>query len=405
MGLSSARAAPADVAVAEQLLGDLYAIEREVGHGSAARVLLARDHSGARVAIKVLHADLAASLMAQRFLEEISVLRCLEHPRICRILDYGTRGALLFYVMPYVEGPTLRQHLVRVGRMTPLETVTLCCELLEALGHAHDLGIVHRDVKPENIKLSPAGVVLMDFGIARAVASASSQRKALTLAGYTVGTPAYMSPEQAAGAAGIDQRSDLYAVGCVAFECLAGAPPFTGRDLTVLLTQHQIGTIPDLGERRADVPDRLSVMIAKGLAKAPGDRWQTAAEMRAALGRWEGGDEVGGPGPDARRIPSLRLVHQRNGEVLAATGYTVVIGRDAAVAQILIHAADERHVSGRHAEIRFRPDGTVVVRDLGSTNGTWLNGRRLKRDARLKVGDRLLLGGAPTELAVAALDS
>ncbi len=392
------------------MLGELYAIEREVGRGSAARVLLARDHSGARVAIKVLHAGLTASPLAARFLEEISLLRCLEHPRICGVLDFGVRDALAFLVMPYVEGPTLREHLDRVGRAPVDETVRLCCEVLEALECAHDLRIVHRDVTPENIKLSASGAVLMDFGIARAVDSATSQRKALTQPGYTVGTPAYMSPEQAAGCLDIDQRSDLYALGCVAFECLAGEPPFDGADVMEVLTRHQCGTIPDLAKRRADVPERLARVIAKALAKDPAARWQTAAEMRAALAAYAGGPEAGDLAPAAGlgavgRTPGVRLVHQRSGRTLSATGHSVVIGRDQAVAQIVIRGAGEKHVSGRHAEIRFHADGKVTVRDLGSTNGTWLNGRRLKGEARLQVGDRLLLGRAPTVLAVAALEA
>jgi serine/threonine-protein kinase len=185
--------------------------------------------------------------------------------------------------MTYVEGPTLREAIERVRRATVEDTLRGTCEVLDALAYAHGLGVVHRDVKPENIKLSPGGAVLMDFGIAKAVAASALSRRRLTRSGFTLGTSAYMSPEQVAGARDIDARSDLYSVGCVIFECLTGAPPFQHADDRVVFGMHLRSPVPDVRRLRPHVPGRLAKLIAKALAKNPDQRWQSAAEMRAAL--------------------------------------------------------------------------------------------------------------------------
>ncbi len=267
----------------QDALSDRYTVEREIGRGGAARIFLARDRSGTPVAVKILHPELSVSLGADRFLREISVLSRLDHPRICRLLDYGERDWLFYYVMCYVAGPTLRQHLDRVQIATVGETITGACQVLDALDYAHGLGVVHRDVKPENIKLSPDGAVLMDFGIAKAVYSSATSPQRLTRSGFTVGTSLYMSPEQAAGARDLDHRSDLYSVGCVMFECLTGAPPYDHPQVGVVAQMHQKSPIPDAHKLRRDVPPSVSQVISKALGKNPSERWQSAAEMRAAL--------------------------------------------------------------------------------------------------------------------------
>jgi serine/threonine-protein kinase len=270
--------------VVQSALSDRYAVEREIARGGAARIFLARDRSGTQVALKVLHPELAVSLTAERFLREISLLSRIEHPRICRLLDYGERDWLVYFVMSYVEGPTLRQYLDRVRRASIEDTLRGGSDVLEALEYAHGLGVVHRDVKPDNIKLSPAGAVLMDFGIAKAVAaSAAGGAARLTRSGFTVGTSAYMSPEQVAGQQTIDHRSDLYSVGCVIYECLTGAPPYEHTDDRLVLGMHMRSAIPDPRKRRADTPTKLAKLVSRALAKNPGDRWQSAAEMGAAL--------------------------------------------------------------------------------------------------------------------------
>ena len=264
-----------------QALEGRYSVEREVGRGGAARVFQARDPAGTIVAVKVLHPQLAASVTADRFLREIKVVARVAHPRIARLLDVGEGDWLLWYVMEYVPGPNLRQHLDRVRRASITDTIQIARDLLGALGAAHSQGIVHRDVKPDNIVLSPEGAVLIDFGIAKAVAASGSDR--LTRSGFAVGTSAYMSPEQISGVEGIDARSDFYSLACVLFECLAGKPPFDDPFEDRVLTKHQTAEIPDLQRLRPDAPAPLVAVISRALGKTPEARWDTAEQMLAAL--------------------------------------------------------------------------------------------------------------------------
>ncbi len=258
-----------------------YQVEREIGKGGNARIYLALDGQGRKVALKVLHPELLVSVAADRFLREIRLCSQLEHPHIARLLDSGERDWIVYYVMTYVEGPTLREHIARSGRLSIGDTVRLADNLLEALDHAHGHGIVHRDVKPENVVLAAEGAVLLDFGIARAVAASGSDR--LTRSGIAVGTSTYMSPEQITALKEIDHRSDVYSLGCVLFECLAGQPPFIHRNEAVVLQLHLTQPAPDLRTLRSDTPKELAEGIARALAKAPEDRWQSAAAMREAL--------------------------------------------------------------------------------------------------------------------------
>ena len=269
------------LSLVRQALGDRYAIEREIGRGGAARVFLAQDKEGRKVALKILHPELAISVTAQRFLREISMLAKLQHPHIAQMLDYGELDVLVFYAMRYIEGPNLRVYLEREHRCAVADAIRHASEMLDALSAAHALGIVHRDVKPENIVLSPEGAVLLDFGIARAVAVSGNER--LTRSGFTVGTSAYMSPEQVGGGMDLDQRSDIYSLGCVLFECLAGKPPFHDPLDAAVLKMHTDRPAPDVRRLRDDTPRPLADAIGKALEKDPRDRWQTAGEMLEAL--------------------------------------------------------------------------------------------------------------------------
>jgi len=266
--------------IRQALLGK-YTVEREIGRGGAARVFLAHGAAGEPLALKVLHPQLAASVTAERFLREIKVISQLEHPRIARLLDWGETNWLLWYIMEYVPGPSLRQHLDRARRVSIADTVHIAHDLLGALEAAHGIRIVHRDVKPDNIVLSPAGAVLLDFGIAKAVSEAGSDR--LPRSGFAVGTSAYMSPEQISGTDGIDIRSDLYSVGCVLYECLAGKPPFDDPFEDQVLTKHQTAPIPNVLAARPDTPPGLATAITRALAKTPEDRWPNAEAMRSVL--------------------------------------------------------------------------------------------------------------------------
>lgn len=264
-----------------QVVADRYTVDREIGRGGAARVFSATDGSGRPVALKVLHPQLAASVTADRFLREIEFVRRLDHPHIARLLDSGEGEWIVYYVMDYVPGPTLRSHLDRVRKASISDTIQIANNLLSALACAHEQNIVHRDVKPENVVLSPSGAILVDFGIAKAVADAGSDR--LTRSGFAVGTSAYMSPEQIAGSDDIDPRSDLYSLGCVLYECLAGRPPFDDPFEDLVLTKHRTAEIPDVRGDRPDTPEALALGIRRAMAKTREERWDSADAMGTSL--------------------------------------------------------------------------------------------------------------------------
>ncbi len=262
-------------------LGDRYEVITAVGRGGNASIFGAFDKAGNRVAIKVLHPELAVSVAADRFLREIRYAGKLHNPHIAPLLDSGEADYLLWFVMPYVAGESLRGALRRELRLGVEYAVRIACEILEALAHAHAQGLAHRDIKPDNIVLSPEGAVLVDFGIARAIAQSGEDR--VTRSGFVVGTEEYMSPEQAAGADEVDGRTDLYSLGIVLFEIIAGRPPFSGPSAAAVIDMQQHHEPPNLHDLCPDVPVPLSEVVARALRKHPGDRWQTADEMRQSL--------------------------------------------------------------------------------------------------------------------------
>lgn len=270
------------LALVRQAFTGRYEVDREIGKGGNARIFLARDANGHSVALKILHPELLVSVAADRFLREIQIASKLDNPHIAKILDSGERDWLVYYVMSFVEGPTLRERLDTQRCLPAAETLKLACDVLDALDHAHGQGIIHRDVKPANIVLSGnQGAVLLDFGIARAVVASGTDQ--LTRSGIAVGTSTYMSPEQITALADIDQRSDLYSVGCVLFECLAGQPPFAHRNEAVVLQLHLMQPPPDVRTLRSDTPAELAAGILKAMAKSRNQRWRSATEMRDAL--------------------------------------------------------------------------------------------------------------------------
>ena len=264
-------------------LADRYIIERELGQGGMATVYLAQDLKHDRkVAIKVLREDLSASLGGGRFLREIKIAAQLQHPNILPLLDSGESAGFLYYVMPYVTGQSLRERIGREGELPVHEAVRLMMEVVDALAHAHEHGVVHRDIKPDNVMLSGRHALVADFGVAKAVSEATGRNTVTTL-GVAVGTPTYMSPEQAAADPHIDHRSDIYAVGVMAYELLAGRPPFTGATPQQVLAAH-VTEEPDLiSKRRPGISPSLEQTIMRCLAKRPADRWQTAGELLTAL--------------------------------------------------------------------------------------------------------------------------
>jgi Tol biopolymer transport system component len=263
-------------------LADRYAIERELGAGGMATVYLARDLRHERaVAIKVLRPELAASLGAERFLREIKTTAQLTHPNILPLLDSGDAGGLLYYAMPFVEGESLRGRLKREKQLPVDDALRIAREVADALGYAHSHGVIHRDIKPENVLLESGHAVVADFGIARAVRAAGGER--LTETGFTVGTPEYMSPEQAAGSEDVDGRSDVYSLGCVLYEMLSAETPYTGPTPVAILAKKLSEPLPRISVVRETVPPAVEAALAKALARIPADRFATAGEFAAAL--------------------------------------------------------------------------------------------------------------------------
>jgi serine/threonine-protein kinase len=264
-------------------LADRYQIERELGQGGMATVYLAHDLRHDRhVAIKVLHPELAAALGSERFLSEIKTTAKLQHPHILPLLDSGQADGLLFYVMPYVSGETLRARLERERQLPIADAVRIAREVADALSTAHALGIVHRDIKPENILLQGGHALVADFGIALAVQHAGGQR--MTQTGLSLGTPQYMSPEQAMGEKTVDARADVYALGAVTYEMLTGEPPFTGSTVQAIVAKLMTDPARPLTELRKSVPVHVEAAVLAALEKVPADRMGSATAFAQALG-------------------------------------------------------------------------------------------------------------------------
>ncbi len=266
-------------------LAGRYTIELELGQGGMATVYLAHDvRHDRQVAVKVLRPELSLELGADRFVREIHLAARLNHPHIMPLFDSGEAGGFLYYVMPVVEGESLRERLQQAKRLPVEDATQIAQEVADALDYAHRHGVVHRDIKPENILLQDGHAVVADFGIGKAVSAAAQGAAALTRTGVTVGTPAYMSPEQAAGDEAIDGRSDLYSLGCVLYEMLAGEPPFTGPTAQAVIAAHLTATPRPLAELRSDTPPWVADAIARALAKDPNARFRAATAFRDAIG-------------------------------------------------------------------------------------------------------------------------
>ncbi len=262
-------------------LAGRYTLEREIGRGGNAVVYLATDAKHDRkVAVKVLSPELAFAVRTERFFREIQLTAKLNHPHILPLIDSGQAGESLFYVMPYVEGESLRERLQQEKQLPLADALQIAREVADALGYAHGQGVVHRDIKPENILLHAGHAVVMDFGIARALTVAGGQT--LTETGVAVGTPAYMSPEQGSGGQ-VDARSDIYSLGCVVYEMLAGHPPFSGHTVQEILYRHALDPVPSLKAARRGANEAIEQAVVKALAKDPADRPASAGDFLRAL--------------------------------------------------------------------------------------------------------------------------
>ena len=262
-------------------LGDRYTVERELGRGGMAVVYLARDLKHDRqVALKVLRPELAASIGTDRFLREIRIAAKLTHPNILMLIDSGEADGLLYYVMPYLEGESLADRLVRERQLPIEDALQITREVADALSHAHSQGVIHRDIKPENILFEGGHAVVTDFGIARAVSAAGGEK--LTETGLAVGTPAYMSPEQAMGTGETDARADVYSLACVLYEMLGGDTPFPGTTPQAILARKVSEPAPPLRTLRDTVAVPLEGVVLKALARSPADRYTTATRFAEA---------------------------------------------------------------------------------------------------------------------------
>jgi serine/threonine-protein kinase len=284
-----------------EIIAGRYRIEHEIGRGGMATVFLAHDiRHDQQVALKFIHAEFADRQATERFRREIALLARLRHPHILPLYDSGESDGALFYVMPYVEGESLRGRITREERLPVNEVLRLAREIADALGYAHAHDVIHRDIKPENILLSEGHALVGDFGIARAVSRAGARH--LTDAGFAIGTVSYMSPEQGAGDA-VDGRSDLYSLGCVVYEMLAGVVPFTGPSAVAILAQRFGEPATPLRKRRAEVPPGVDAAVLKALEPIPANRFRSVAAFSHALSR---AGEEGVAGANAKLVISRR---------------------------------------------------------------------------------------------------
>ena len=308
-------------------LDERYAIEREIGSGGMATVYLAEDRRHGRpVAVKVLRPELALAVGQERFLREIRITAGLEHPHILTLIDSGSADGFLYYVMPFIQGETLRDRMDTEGQLPLDDALRISREVADALDFAHEHGVVHRDIKPDNILISGGHAAVMDFGIARAAdVSDASGAQRMTETGLVMGTPAYMSPEQVAGDRELDGRSDIYSLACVLFEMLTGRPPFTGPTAQAVMTKRFVEPVPKISKLRDQVPPSVENAILKAMAPEPAERFSRPAHFAAALNTADVTLSAGEPTGRPR-------VDMRSG---APAGRTPFVGREKERAELL----------------------------------------------------------------------
>lgn len=355
-------------------LRNRYRIEREIGAGGMATVYLAQDIKHDRaVALKVLRPELAATLGPDRFPREIRIVAQLSHPHILPLHDSGEANGFLYYVMPFVDGETLRARLHRDGELGVHEAVRLLAQIVDALSYAHRHGVVHRDIKPENVMLTGRHALVADFGISKAVSQSATSGNQLTTVGIALGTPTYMSPEQAMGEPDVDHRADIYAIGAVGYEMLTGRPPFAGPTAQTILAAHVTEQPRPVTERRAAVPALLNQIIMKCLAKDPSDRWQTADELLPLLE--QAATPSGGMTPTATRPVKATAARPGVGRRLAVGAGVLLVLAALAFGAWGVFGGNEKG-SGRIERIAVLPIEDISGNDkqfVGSMHDALIN--------------------------------
>ena len=371
-----------------EALRDRYVLERELGRGGMGAVYLAEDlKHHRRVAVKVLRPDLSASLGTDRFLREIEVAARLQHPAILPLHDSGQADGYVFYIMPYVEGESLRDRLARQHELPVEDAARILSEILDALAYAHAKGVVHRDIKPDNIMLSGRHALLLDFGVAKAV-NDSAGPEFVTTTGLALGTPSYMAPEQAVADRQVDHRADLYAVGVVGYEMLAGRRPFPGNTAQQIVVAQMTKAPEELLAHRPAVPPALAAVIMRAIERNPADRWQSAAEMGARLepylvasGETTPAARAALPGRRARWIGlgagALALAGVLAGALLLRPRSTPLLGLGGRV-QVTLDP-------GLEIEPAMSPDGRLVAYAAGAMNALEIRVRQRDGGSALAV--------------------
>jgi len=374
----TAKGTPPYGTVRPDVIADRYKVEREIGRGGMATVWLCKDmKDGGLVAVKILRAELGSAVVVERFLREIEFASELEHPQIPKVLDSGLVGELPYYVMTYIEGESLRAKLDREKQLPLDEAIRIIKEVIRPTAFAHARGIVHRDIKPPNILLAKDGIYVLDFGVARAIMASADE--SLTSTGVAVGTPAYMSPEQALADHNVDARSDIYSLGCVAYEMIAGIPPFVGATPQSVMARRFIAPPPPLHELRDLIPPEIEYAVMKSLTKSPADRWQKIEDFGQALSM--------DPTSPSIRTQAVVLDRKRKwyGWAIAGTAVAAVAG----AAVVYAYSTRDNVQSGRDAFERWNlPEAQSSFEKAVSKDAS-------DPAANLWLGQTLLVKGAP----------
>ncbi|MEO7333933.1 MAG: protein kinase, partial [Gemmatimonadales bacterium] len=363
-------------------LRERYLLDREVGQGGMATVYLAEDlRHHRKVAVKVLRPELAASLGPERFLREIEIAAQLQHPHILPLLDSGDSDGFLYYIMPYIEGESLRTRLSSQGKLTIPEAARILREVADALAYAHSRGVVHRDIKPDNVLLSGRHALVTDFGVAKAVSEATG-RQSLTTAGVALGTPSYMSPEQATADPRTDHRTDIYALGAMGYELLTGRPPFVAPTPQEVLAAHVTRAPEPVDQLRPVCPPGLASIVMKCLAKMPSDRPQSADELLVPLESFT--TTSGGITPTDTRPSSAVMSSRRRLPIVAGLGLAVVAAglwwavRPAGLAPLALGRQTRiTDAAGLESEPQISLDGRLIAYAAGPYFGSHIFVRQL----------------------------